>query len=78
MTVFNKIKKRENIYFNQNNFFDNSWCEDCFYKCLSQYLYGKELYHQAIRKKIYENLLNKQDSFDNSDITINIGKKIYK
>ena len=69
----NRIKNRENIFFKTADFIENTGGGNCYYKSLSQCLYGSEIYHFSIRQKIYESLHKKKDQYNNNGITINIG-----
>ena len=71
--IMKQIKKKENIIIKDTNFIENTGGGDCYYKSLSQCLYGTEIYHYALRQKIYKSLHNKSEQYNNSGITINIG-----
>ena len=53
-SIMNRIKNRENIIIKATDFIENTVGWDCYYKSLSQCLYGSEIYHFLLRQKTHE------------------------
>ena len=59
-SIMNRIKNRENIFIKATEFIENTGGGDCYYKSLSQCLYGSEIYHFSIKQKYMKVCIKKR------------------